>query len=207
MMRILLLLFLLLSVFLFEAQSKSYSKGYYYTQDGEKVEGYIKFKRASFGVFGSRPSLIKFKSAKKSKAVKLRANQIKAFVVESDSFCVVQNIKINVIQGEYEQDFAKVLISGPMNLYLHYSSSSDGQRSYANDRFVLSVDGSGKYFGLWNIKRQREDLAPLFDEMPTLAQQILDKEYDYVDLPKIVKHFNDYMRTEQEPVKVKRNGF
>ena len=205
-MRIFLLLFLLLTI-CFQAQSKPFSKGYYYTQDGEKVEGYIKFKRASFGVFGSRPSLIKFKSAKKSKAVKLRANQIKAFVVESDSFCVVQNIKINAIQGEYEQDFAKVLVAGPMNLYLHYSSSSDGQRSYSNARFVLSADGSADYFGLWNIKRQREDLAPLFDKMPTLAQQIFDKEYDYVDMPKIVKIYNDYMLTEQEPVKVRQNGF
>jgi hypothetical protein len=207
MMRILLLLFLLLSAIYFEAQSKPYSKGYYYTIDGERVEGYIKFKRARFDVFGSRPSLIKFKSAKKSKAVKLRANQIKAFVVESDSFCVVQNIKINAIQGEYEQDFAKVLVTGPMNLYLHYSSSGDGQRSYANDRFVLSVAGSREYFGLWNMKRQREDLAPLFDKMPTLAQQILDKEYDYVDMPEIVKIYNDYMQSEQEPLKVKRNGF
>lgn len=45
-----------------------------YIEDREKMDGYIKFKRARLDVCGRRPSLIKFNSSKKGKIVKLRAN-------------------------------------------------------------------------------------------------------------------------------------
>src|SRR5690349_16685761 len=103
---------ILLVIVTFQIQSSlaaPFLKGRYYTRDGKKTEGLIKFFRASFSVFGSKPSSIKFKADSKTEATKFTADDIVAFVIEKDSFAVVHNIKINSINGEYVRDFAQVI--------------------------------------------------------------------------------------------------
>jgi len=148
----------------------------------------MKFGRATFSAFGSKPSNIKFKANAGSTAVKLTAEDISAFVIGKDSFAIVQNIKINSIQGEYKRDFAQVIEVGRINLFVHKSASSDGQFSYDNDKFVLSRDNK-VFLGIWNINKQREEIAEYFSERPDLLAKILDKK-DETPIQTIVKEFN-----------------
>jgi hypothetical protein len=141
-----------------------FKNGYYYTNQGKKIEGLIKFRRATFSAFGSKPSSILFEENENAQSIKLTAGDISSFVTGADSFTVVYNIKINSIQGEYSKDFAKVVISGRMNLFIHMSSGSDGRNDYNIDSYIFSKDNKN-YLGIWNIKKQREEVAELFQMM------------------------------------------
>jgi len=143
--------------------AKPFKDGYCFTKEGKKIEGLIKFRRATFSLFGSKRSDILFKKDKDSSTTKFTTDDISSFVIGTDSFAIVYNIKINSIQGEYKEDFAKVVISGKMNLFIHMSSSSDGKSDYDNDRYILSNDNKN-YLGVWNVKGQREEIAALFSD-------------------------------------------
>ncbi|HOX82113.1 MAG TPA: hypothetical protein PLJ60_16030 [Chryseolinea sp.] len=181
---------LLLTILTFQLQilvAAPFIKGYYYSNDGKKIEGLIKFNRATFSVFGSKPSNIKFKTNSESKAIKLTAEDISSFVIDKDSFAAVHNIKINSIAGEYTKDFAQVIETGAIKLFLHKSASSDGKYSYENDIYVISRDN--KYFGIWNFNKQRDEIAAYFSERPDLREKILDKK-DKTTIRELVRDFN-----------------
>ena len=171
--------------------ASSFKEGYYFTKEGKKIEGLIKFNRATFSVFGSKPSSISFEENENAKAIKLRADDISSFVIGNDSFTVAYNIKINSIQGEYAKDFAKVVVSGRMNLFVHMSSSSDGRTDYDNDSYVFSKDNKN-FLGVWNVKKQREKIAELFSDNAEIKARILNKEFDK-KIPELVKEYNSKM--------------
>jgi hypothetical protein len=168
---------LIVTICLHGLTAASYKSGYYYTKEGVKTEGLIEFHRATFSVFGSKKSHISFKENEDAKAVKLNADDIPCFVIGNDSFAIVYDIQINSISGKYAKDFAKVLLKGKMNLYMHMSSSSDGRSNYENDRYVLSKDGK-KFLGIWNPKDQRNEIADLFSDSPDIQSRIRNKEFD-----------------------------
>jgi len=147
-----------------------------------------KLGRATFSAFGSKPGNIKFKANSNSAPIKLTAEDISAFVIGTDSFAIVQNIKINSINGEYARDFAQVVETGHLNLFVHKSSSSDGKFSYEHDKFVISKDNK-VFLGIWNFNKQRNEIAEYFSERPDLKNQILDKK-DETTLQTLVKEFN-----------------
>ena len=165
-----------------------FKPGYYFDKDGKKIEGLIKFRRATFSAFGSKPSSILFEESEDARPVKLTANDIAAFVIGTDSFTIVYNIKVNSVEGEYSKDFAKVVTTGPMNLYIHMSSSFDGRNDYDNDCYVFSKDNK-TYLGIWNVKRQRTELADFFSANADLKARILNKEFDK-KIPELVKEYN-----------------
>lgn len=165
-----------------------FASGHYYTKEGNKIEGLIKFNRATFSAFGSKPSSIKFKASSDAKTVKLTADDITSFVIGADSFAIIRNFKINSISGDYVQDFAQVVETGPINLFIHKSSSSDGKATYEHDNAVLSNNKNG-YFGIWNFVKQREEIAMYFSDRPDLVEKILNKK-DETPLQELVRDFN-----------------
>ncbi len=165
-----------------------FKAGYYFDKDGKKIEGLIKFRRATFSAFGSKPSSILFEESEDAKTIKLTANDISSFVVGNDSFTIVYNIKVNSAEGEYSKDFAKVVITGPVNLYIHMSSSFDGRNDYDDDCYVFSKDNK-TYLGIWNAKKQRQELADFFSDNADLKARILNKEFDK-KIPELVKEYN-----------------
>ena len=184
-------IFILLTILTLQSKSllaAPFLKGHYYTNDGKKIEGLIKFGRATFSAFGSKPSSIKFKANANSKAEKLTAEDISGFVIGKDSFAIVQNIKINSIHGEYTRDFAQVIEVGRINLFVHKSSSSDGKVSYDHDKFVISNDNK-VFLGIWNFNKQREEISEYFSERPDLKAKIMDKK-DETPVQTLVKEFN-----------------
>ena len=179
---------LLFAIGVRQVNIEPFQKGYFYSNDGKRTDGLIKFHRATFSVFGSKKSHIEFKESEDSPSKKLTADNISAFVIGNDSFTIVYNIKINSISGKYVRDFAKVVATGKVNLYLHMSSSSDGRNGYDNDRYVLSKDGK-TFLGIWNPKDQREEIAEFFSDNTEIKTRILHKEFDK-SIPELVKVYN-----------------
>ena len=68
------------------------------------------------------------------------------------------------------------------------SSSFDGRNDYDIDCFVFSKDNK-IYLGIWNVKKQREDLADFFAANADLKARILNKEFDK-KIPDLVKEYN-----------------
>lgn len=163
--------------------AEKFLSGHYYTKEGKKIEGLIKYNRATFSAFGSKASSIKYKASSDDKPIKLTAEDITSFVIGADSFAIIKNFKINSVNGEYEQDFAQVIERGPINLFMHRSASSDGKVSYDNDRYVISNEKNG-CFGIWNFVKQREEIAKYFSARPDLVEKILNKkdETPFLDL-------------------------
>lgn len=168
--------------------AKAFKEGYYYTKEGKKVQGLIKFRRASFTLFSSKPSDILFKENEDSKSTKFTANDISSFVIGSDSFTVVYNFKINPMKGEYKEDFVQVGIIGKMNMFIHFSSSGDGKSFYDFDSYVLSKDNQ-HFLGIWKVKSQRKEIAQLFSNDEEIKIKILNKEFDK-NIPELVKEYN-----------------
>lgn len=187
-MKYLLPILIILTISFQRLDAAPFSKGHYYTAEGRKVEGQIKLVKSSFSLFGSIPCKVKFRENSKSKTVVLSIDDMIAFVVENDSFALVYNIKINSIQGAYVKDFAQVSIVGPMNLLIHKSTSGDGRYIYNHERYVLSKNNN-EFLGIWNEKKQRDEIADFFSSNLDLKQKILDKNYE-IDIPELVREYN-----------------
>jgi hypothetical protein len=168
--------------------AEKFVPGYYYTKEGKRIDGLIKFNRATFSAFGSKPSNIKFKTNSEAKPVKFTADDIQAFVIGTDSFAIIRNFKINSISGDYVRDFAQVMVTGRLKLFVHKSASSDGQFNYDHDKFVLWDEKNG-YLGIWNSNKQREEMAKYFSGRTDLVEKILNKK-DETPIPDLVRDFN-----------------
>ncbi len=182
------LCFLLLSLIGVVSQSQSFEPGYYYTPSGEKVSGLIKYARSSYTAHNATPGSLRFKSTERSKIQKIEVDDAKAFVLGKDSFATVRNFRISNFDVWFKKDFALVLESGPLTLFLHKSISKEGTRfTYINDRYILLKEG--KHFGLWSVNKQRHDLVAFLSDNEALCQKIIDLEYDD-DVPGIVRVYN-----------------
>lgn len=166
----------------------SYTKGYYYGRDGARVQGLIKIKPSNYTSFKKKKTRILFKSDTYEVAHEVTLADMKGFVVEQDSFALVKNFKINHITGMFDEDFAKVLQTGKMNLYEHRSLIVDTYIFYQRDRYILSKDGN-KFLGIWNATKQREEISLLFADNPELMNRVLNKEFDN-KIPELVALYN-----------------
>lgn len=163
-------------------------EGYYYTYNGEKVEGLLKLKKSDYTSFKKKNTRILFEANEAASFQRLSIEDIKSFVIAQDTFAIVQDIKVNYLNGEFEKDFAKVIYTGIINLYEHQCLESDGEFIYKKEHYVLSKDDK-IFFGIWNINKQREEISLLFSDSPDLIHRILNKEFDE-DIPKLVALYN-----------------
>ncbi|MGF1636393.1 MAG: hypothetical protein ACFCUU_04920 [Cyclobacteriaceae bacterium] len=187
-------LILILSSFTFFKPNGSFKEGYYFKKDGTKVVGLIKFHYGG-SVFTSKSDgdcSISFKTDNKAKKVKLTTNDICCFVVEKDSFAIIRNFRLNALVT-YPQDFAKVIESGRINLYLYYSSVQQGGYggSVTATDWVIEKNGIADKL----TKKKFKELIPSYlSDYPELLDKIEDNQLGYKDTEMIVKMYNEYMR-------------
>jgi hypothetical protein len=166
----------------------NFKKGHYYNLDGKKIEGLIHFRAARFSALSVDPGVIKFKANPDSKAIKLGVNEILGFVIELDSFTIIENFRINAISGVFTKDFAQIVSGGIIKLYLHRSTANNGQSSVDISRFVISKDNI-KYLGILGDKKQRKEIAEYFSGRSDLQDQILQSGRD-LPMQELVEDFN-----------------
>ncbi|MEQ6119568.1 hypothetical protein [Reichenbachiella sp. MALMAid0571] len=181
----------------------SWKFGKYFDESGNSVEGLI-----SYG-YSQNPKF-KFKENDSSKEMKIKASEVKGFVVEKDSFIVIHNFKIDsrtsVTSGIIPVDFVQVIESGDLTLYKHYSSVYVGGDSYSSihgsssgagssnliETFIIRESNTGV---LWTIysepKKLRAQLLDIFQHDPVLLFRVSQEDLNYSDLPDLVKKYNE----------------
>ena len=181
----------------------SWKTGKYFDHNGNSVEGLI-----SYGY--SQNLKFKFKANDSSKEMKIKASEVHGFVVEQDSFIVLNNFKIDsrtsVGNGIIPVDFVQVIESGDMTLYKHYSSVYVGGDSFSQshgsssgagssnliETFIIRESNSGV---LWTIysepKKLRTQLLDIFQHDPVLLFRVCQDDLNYSDLPDMVKKYNE----------------
>lgn len=195
-MKQLLTILILLTLLQFNAAGQ-FKSGHYYKKDGTKISGLIKFNYGG-NVFTDKSDgdcSISFKSDKKGKKAKLTTNDICCFVIEKDSFAIIKNFRLNALVT-YPQDFAKVLESGKINLYLYYSTVQSGGGQYGGVVSTVTdwvVEKDGKADKL--TKKKFKELIPTYlNDYPELLDKIKNDQLNYEDSEKIIKMYNDHWR-------------
>ena len=200
------LLCLLCLFFSTHSFSEPFQPGHYYAKDGRKMLGLIKFYRAGYSVFGTQPSSIQFKSSSKDRPITLTAEGIDAFVIVQDSFTVATNFEINATWGSYKKDFVKVLKVGPLCLYQHFSSGSmNGKYWYSTDCYVIAEAGKSIFLGLWNLGKQKEDIAQYLRGKGKVYDKFLNRKMMYAEIPALIDAFNAHASSFSDEVKT--DGF
>ncbi|MBC8112718.1 MAG: hypothetical protein H7Y04_16840, partial [Verrucomicrobia bacterium] len=119
-----------------QVYSQNYLPGYYYTYEGQKIEGLIKHNFQAR--MSSKPdNSISFKKNESSKKILLTTKEIKSFVINKDSFALIKDFEINSV-AYYKEDFAKVVKIGSITLYAHYSTGGSGMTYFELVTYLVS---------------------------------------------------------------------
>ncbi len=172
-----------------------FKQGYYFKSDGTRVPGLIRFNYGGH-VFTDKSDgdcSITFKAKKRDKKVNLTTRDICCFVIEKDSFAIIKNFRLNALSS-YPQDFAKVLETGKINLYLYYSKVQSGGK-YPVLLTVTDwvIEKNGKADKL--TKKKFKELIPMYlQDHPELLNRIKNDELGHDDTEMIVKAYNDFWK-------------
>lgn len=184
-------LLLILIIFIHVPSIGQFKVGYYYKKDGTKVAGMLRFNYGGNALTEKSDGdcSVSYKTDKGGKKVKLTTNDICCFVIEKDSFAIIKNFRLNAFVS-YPQDFAKVIASGKINLYLYYSTVQQGYAVSTVTDWVIEKDGKADKL---TRKRFRELLPTYLNDYPKLLNQIENDQLNYNDAEKIIKMYNEYM--------------
>lgn len=164
--------------------SQTWTEGYYYDKSGEKHAGMIKhFPRAGFD--SGPDNSIYFRTSENDKSIHLTSEDISAFVIKSDSFCIVKDFSINPF-AHYTHDFAKVIIPGKLSLLLHYTTIAYNTTPYTS--YLVSKDGLT--VSIKNNNNLRNNLPNLISDYPELVAKIERGEYRIIDIKSIINDYN-----------------
>ncbi len=156
----------------------------------------------------SQSPKFKFKTTPEAKEVKIKATDVKGFVMEKDSFVVLNNFKIDArdaASSNVPVDFVQVVEPGFLTLYRHYSSVYSGGDSYSTthgnpigagssnpvETYIVKKPDSGALLTLYSEpKKMKQQLIEIFENDPVLLFNISQGELSYNDLPRLVKEYN-----------------
>jgi len=179
--------------------SEEYSKGKYYTTSGEKIEGLLSIQRTKLSAIYFKPCVLKFKKDDNSKPVKLENLSISSFVIENDSFAVVQNFRVTyhmgllkgIFWGKCRRDFAKVIQQGKINSFELSCEVFLGQYGYEDySYFILSKDNQDfKTFDL-KLDKEKQSLIDYFSNQEDLRDIILRTNYKEINIIYLVGLYN-----------------
>lgn len=153
-------------------QATAYKECTYYSLDGEKNKGYAKFKYAD-RLFTSRSKggcQLIFVTDEGFKPEKLGPKDIKGFILAKDSFTVLHNLKVGEMLT-YSQDFVRVLETGRINLYIHYSSVQVGNTG-TRAVYTWIIDKDQRKERLNNKFFKKELSKKYFQDYPELEEKI-----------------------------------
>ncbi len=187
-------LFFLLALIAGTSALAQFKEGYFYTKDGAKVEGLLKFHYG--GNFLTDKSdgdcSISYKPTRDAKVTRFTTKYVCCFVIESDSFAIVKNFRFSSFIT-YPVDFAQVIEPGKINLYRYYSNP---QQQYAvGPRIDWGVerDGAAERFS----KKQFKKKMPLYlSDYPALAEKVKKKQLRYENLQQIVNMYNEHFENQ-----------
>ena len=171
---------------------EKFEPGHYYDSAGNKVTGLLKFKYGG-SAFSSKKDgdcELLFRAEKGEKRQKFNTREIRSFVIGNDSFAIVKNFDLNAFVY-YPQDFAKVIESGKINLYLYYATvNSGGQFPRTSTVTYYLVEKDGKVVTIKKGILKETLNAFFYSDYPDLADKY-GKKIRISDLPLLTKMYNE----------------
>ncbi|MEQ9286695.1 MAG: hypothetical protein RIG77_07290 [Cyclobacteriaceae bacterium] len=198
-----LMVVLCFGVYQMEAQKQSdWQEGSYVDRNNQVHTGFISY------AYSQNPKF-KFKSGESARERKVKATDIKGFVIQQDSFVVMNNIKIDAREsaasGNIPVDFVQVVETGYLTLYRHYTSVYHGGDSYSTthgssigagssniiETYIIKKPESGALLTIYSEpKTYQKQLLEVFQNDPELLFKISQGEVKYSELPELVKSYN-----------------
>ncbi|PRD48507.1 hypothetical protein [Sphingobacterium haloxyli] len=171
---------------------KKYTPGHYYTIDGEKITGLLKFNYTPTP-YQPKPygtSSITFKENKKAKKVKLTTKEIVSFVIGQDTFTTAKDLHFHhVFNFKVTQDFVQVISSGKINLYHYYASVGTGspnESAKATYPFLFKENMPVHV----RYKERKEIILKLIADFPQLYEELKNSENKSIDLKDVIDRYN-----------------
>jgi len=169
--------------------------GYYYTKAGVKKEGLLRM-NIGRGIFDDKSDggrSLSYKASKNADKELFTTNDICCFVIEGDSFAIIQNVKPKgLLTPTYPQDFVRVVETGKINLYRYSSIVSNGQYSYTQHEWFVEKDGKQEKLTQLHFEEQ---LAEYIGDYPALFERVKRNQLTYSnakdDTQAIIKFYND----------------
>ncbi len=171
-----------------ESSHMGYMQGFYYDNSQTCIDGLIRFEF-------DQDNFIFFKSAYGARGQKVKAKEIKGFVILGDSFAVIKRFEIDSIFSKakpltYKEGFAQVLEIGEINLFKHqavinfsivntflFSRASD-----ANNRLFTIHKRDANLFAA--------EVSEYLKDDHELSKAIRNKELQFSQLRQIVRRYN-----------------
>lgn len=194
------LLILLLFPLLLKSQLllKKKEAGYIWDKEGKKHSGIIKLKLSTS--WGTGTSVRVIKGGKKS--IKYDEHNMKSFVWGKDSFALIHKFFVPGLVM-YESDFAEVVLSGEVNLFVHwrkvrnhsagiYPNATSITTSDLVKTYVIQKKGSENYFGVFNKTKLEEHFIPMIEDDVMLKEeiQLMDKKNWMDSLEYFIEKYN-----------------
>ena len=167
---------------------ESYTPGYYYTREGLKKEGWLRYSASN--------SYFKFKKDNNDKEHTIKPDECNGYVIGADSFAVIQNFDIQRDLGGFHtayREFAEVIDKvGNFTFYKHTKANT---QNYV-ETYVVKKDGTNNYVSFPKGTTKFKELClDVFGSSEYLKQGILAIKYYNDDIPsmiKILKYNNHY---------------
>jgi len=164
--------------------SNRYKDGYIIDKYGAKYSGLVKMTEGA----NDDPDYLLFKESEKADKIKLEKATLRSFVIEKDSFIVVNNYKVpkkkTVLDG-----FAKILLKTPnealCELIQHQRVAGPSSNAYDDNRDYFFIIRDKNYIVLTNYNFKHE-MTAIVEENGELKKKINSGEFTYKDLNKVV---------------------
>ncbi|AHM59620.1 hypothetical protein D770_06785 [Flammeovirgaceae bacterium 311] len=184
---------------------KDFRPGRYYDNSGNRHDGFIKYKY-------NNKRKIYFRAGPNEKAISLRPDDLKSFVVKADSFMVLRNFYLDRKKpgGRMPADFAKVVEPGPLTLVRHYSIQKSDYYGYAAPTAgnYVGIEGVKTYYlvslpsnavTVVNFDRDlfKTNMASFFSGVPEIAEKIRNGKYLWEDMPEVVRLYNQQVSNRE----------
>ena len=186
----------------FEKKEVPRFEGYYWDLKGKKHTGLIEVNYTRPSRIGTK---IKFYVGD-NKVERLNKKDMSSFIIAPDSFALVTNFLVTPLI-KYNSDFAKVLDTGAIHLYLHKRraqqtgggpTGSSGRTHYAIflEEYLIREKGSSYYSCIRSKKTLQDIFLPIIADYSELYKSVITmKPKDAIELlPKFVKEYNQYKR-------------
>jgi hypothetical protein len=178
----------------------SYEPGYYYTTEGEKISGLIKWKCSGYSR-ETGANYILFRPVAGEKKVRLTTKQVNAFVVGQDSFGIIKSVARSGMT-QYDKDFARIVVTGYITLYSHCQETKAGGAGYGAGVGLPGMTSTGIecfYFikkdgVLYRLKRKdfKDTAVVLFGDNTTLMNEINNGVTTFDNIERVVAEYNTW---------------
>ncbi|MBK8087156.1 MAG: hypothetical protein IPK31_03930 [Chitinophagaceae bacterium] len=187
------LLFVIISVLSLNCYGQDYEdiflRGYYVNNNGEKVEGFIKYKQ------GTNSRLV-YKKTLDSRNKKLDKSEVKEFFIGSNIHFIkcTQDIKVRVQLWNIsmESDFIRIFEDGKISLYIHYIKFTNPQPTpypVIIETILIKKQGSEVLEPLSdNRDKKRRKLEELFPGEPNVVEGLSQDNWE--DVLSFVRAYN-----------------